>query len=87
MKNTKIILQGATLSRAVLAMTVQDELWRAAWSSDGLSDDFHIPLRLEQCSARLLSVHGNQWSACSLTKTDILARDWQLRRIIQKENQ
>jgi hypothetical protein len=56
------------------------ELWRAAWSADPRSDDWHLPLRVHERDRRLMAVHRNRWDTSSLTTEDILGNDWEVRR-------
>ncbi len=84
MKLGKVLLRGVTLRRAVTELTAKKELWRSNWSVDVVSDEFHHPLRLHDADGRLMSVsaRGSYWGTYSLTVQDILARNWEVRRVV-----
>lgn len=83
-KRHKAKIIDADLQCAVSELTDKDELWRSAWSTDPTSDAFHRPLRRAN-TGHLMAWSGNQsyshWDVCSMTVEDILAKDWEVRRV------
>ena len=82
MSSPDIKIHRIGFEKAVAYMNFDCELRRTSWSIYPQDDDFHHSLRIDN-TGRLMAVsgQGHCWSEFSLTVNDVLAKDWEVRRV------